>query len=238
MKHLDLFSGIGGFALAASWVWGEEHEIHSFVEIEPFCQKVLKKHWPNAPIHDDIRTYEHDGTEIDLITAGFPCQDISVCGDGDGLEGERSGLFYECIPQVQRIKPRWVILENVAALLVRGIDEVLRSLAKIGYNAQWHGIPATYIGANHRRDRIWVIANANSECVESMDVQKSLCANTKKSRRWELTRTINACIPADDYRRCRGSYDGVSVEMDRLKALGNAIVPQVVVPIMEAIKSL
>ena len=77
MRHLDLFSGIGGFALAASWVWGSEHSIHSFVEIDPFCQKVLQKHWPDVPIHSDIKDYEHDGTAITLLTGGFPCKPFS-----------------------------------------------------------------------------------------------------------------------------------------------------------------
>ena len=112
-RHLDLFSGIGGFSLAASWVWGEQHDIHSFVEIEPFAQKVLKKHWPEVPIHDDIKTYTHDGTAIDLISGGFPCQPYSVAGKQRGEDDDRA-LWPEMLRVIKEAMPRWVVGENVA----------------------------------------------------------------------------------------------------------------------------
>ena len=165
MRHLDLFSGIGGFSLAAQWVWEKDHEIVAFCEIDKFCQKVLKKHWPNVPIIEDVKQCDTSlYKNIDLITGGFPCQDISVANtSGNGLHGERSRLFYEMVRIICEIRPRYCLLENSSNLLTRGIDEVLRALAQIGYNAEWHCIPASYVGANHIRDRIWIVAD--SKCV-------------------------------------------------------------------------
>ncbi len=160
MKHLDLFSGIGGFALAARWVgW----ETVAFCEIEPYCQKVLAKHWPGIPIYDDIKevTAERlraDGIECDILTGGFPCQDISVAGQGAGIEGSRSGLWSELARIIGEIRPAYAVMENVSALLGRGLDRVAGDLAEIGYDCEWHCIPASAVGAPHIRDRIWIIA--------------------------------------------------------------------------------
>lgn len=127
-----------------------------FVEIDPYCRAVLKKHWPDVPCHDDIRTFA--GVPCDVICGGFPCQDISVAGKGAGLRGSRSGLWTEYARLVRELRPSFVIVENVSALLSRGLGEVLGDLASIGYDAEWHCIPASHLGAPHRRDRIWVVA--------------------------------------------------------------------------------
>ena len=161
MRHLDLFSGIGGFALAARWVgW----ETVGFCEIDPYCQKVLRKHWPDVPIYEDVR--ELDGQDykgaVDIITGGFPCQDISLAGKGVGIDGERSGLWSELARIIGEIRPAYAVMENVSALLGRGLDRVAGDLAEIGYDCEWHCIPASAIGAPHRRDRIWIIAYASS----------------------------------------------------------------------------
>jgi DNA (cytosine-5)-methyltransferase 1 len=157
MRHLDLFSGIGGFALAARWVgW----ETVGFCEIDPYCQKVLRKHWPDVPIYEDVTELDgrpHRGA-VDIITGGFPCQDISYAGKGAGIEGSRSGLWTELCRIIGEIRPRYALLENVSALLSRGLDVVLGDLAEIGYDAEWHCIPASHVGAPHIRDRIWIIA--------------------------------------------------------------------------------
>ena len=156
MKHLDLFSGIGGFALAARWVgW----ETVGFCEIDPYCQKVLRKHWPDVPIYEDVkkldgRTVGH----VDIITGGFPCQDISYAGKGAGILGERSGLWSELCRIIGEVRPRYAVLENVAALLNRGLDRVAGDLAEIRYDAEWHCISAAHVGAPHLRDRVWIIA--------------------------------------------------------------------------------
>jgi DNA (cytosine-5)-methyltransferase 1 len=165
-KHLDLFSGIGGFSLGLERTGG--FKTVAFCDNEPKTHLVLKKHWPDVPIFSDVKTLTGDqiGT-VDIITGGFPCQDISLAGKGAGLAGERSGLWFEFHRLIQEIKPKWVIAENVAALRSRGLDQVLRSLFEIGYDAEWHCIPASAVGAPHRRDRIWIVAYPNNSGVRT-----------------------------------------------------------------------
>lgn len=162
MRVLDLFSGIGGFSLGLE---KSDFETVGFCEIEEFPKKILKKHWPNVPIHNDVRTIDElegfDSAEV--ITAGFPCQDISFAGEGAGLSGSRSGLWWKVRRAIRLVRPRFALLENVAAMLNRGVGAVLGSLAAIGYDTEWHCIPASYVGAPHRRDRIWIIAHTESE---------------------------------------------------------------------------
>ncbi len=167
MKVLDLFSGIGGFSIGLERAG---METVAFCEIDKKARMVLRKHWPSVPIYEDVKelNYERlkkDGISVDVICGGFPCQDISVAGKGAGLEGQRSGLWYEYHRIIKELTPKWVIIENVSALRSRGLDAVLRSLFEIGYDAEWHCIPASAVGAPHRRDRIWIIAypNTNSE---------------------------------------------------------------------------
>ena len=161
MNVLDLFSGIGGFSLGLERVG---MKTVAFCEVDKKCQKVLQKHWPDVPIFDDVSnlTGEEIGKRIeetiDVIVGGFPCQDISVAGAGEGLEGKRSGLWSEFHRLIKEIKPQYAIIENVSALRSRGLDQVLRSLSEIGYDAEWNCIPASAFGAPHRRDRIWIMA--------------------------------------------------------------------------------
>jgi DNA (cytosine-5)-methyltransferase 1 len=162
-RLLDLFSGIGGFSLGLERSGG--FQTVAFCEIDPYCRKVLAKHWPEVPQYDDVRTLTAerlaaDGITVDAICGGFPCQDISVAGKGAGIEGERSGLWAEYARIIGELRPRYVIVENVAALLGRGLDRVLGDLAEIGYDAEWHCIPASAVGAPHRRDRLWIVAHA------------------------------------------------------------------------------
>ena len=100
---------------------------------------------------------------VDIICGGFPCQDISVAGKGAGIEGSRSGLWSEYARIISEVRPRYVIVENVAALLGRGLERVLGDLAALGFDAEWHCIPASAVGAPHRRDRVWIVAYAGSE---------------------------------------------------------------------------
>lgn len=156
MKIGSLFAGIGGFDLAAQWVgW----ETAWFSEIEPYASAVLKKHWPNVPNHGDITKIKGGEVEkVDILCGGFPCQDISLAGKGAGIEGTRSGLWRHYARLIEEIRPRYVVAENVSALRSRGLDTVLRNLMALGYDAEWHCIPAAYVGAPHRRDRIWIVA--------------------------------------------------------------------------------
>jgi len=159
MKHLDLFSGIGGFALAASWVWGEDHHIHSFVEIDPFCQKVLKKHWPDVPIHSDIKDYKHDGTAINLLTGGLPCQPFSQAGKQRGKEDDRY-LWDEMLRIIREVRPTWVIIENVTNLKNLGLTEFLSDLDDSAYRNQTYDIPACGVNAKHRRHRLFIVGRS------------------------------------------------------------------------------
>ncbi len=158
----SLFAGIGGFDLGlerAGMVCKWQ------VELDDYASRVLAKHWPNVPRHDDVRTFptaERDWS-VDLVCGGFPCQDISIAGKGAGLAGERSGLWYEFARILGDIRPRWAIIENVPALTSRGLDAVLCDLASLGFDAEWHVIPASAVGAPHRRERIWIVAHASGE---------------------------------------------------------------------------
>ena len=175
LRVLDLFSGIlvGGFSLGLERAGG--FSTVAFCEIEPFPRKVLAKHWPGVPQYEDVRTLTadtlaRDGIAVDVITGGFPCQDLSVAGKRAGLAGERSGLWSEIVRLVGELSPRYVIVENVANLLSgpserRGgwFGRVLGDLAECGYDAEWENIPAAALGAPHRRERVWIVAYADKE---------------------------------------------------------------------------
>lgn len=158
---MDLFSGIGGISLALKeWVTPL-----AYCETDAYCQAVLLSRMAeeslcNAPIWDDVKTL--DGTifkgEIDIIYGGFPCQDISVAGKGKGLEGERSGLFFEIVRLAKEIKPKFIFLENVPAITTRGGMRVIREITEMGYDCRWCVISAASVGALHRRERWFLLA--------------------------------------------------------------------------------
>jgi len=161
LKIIDTFSGIGGFSYAAEKLVGGFQTIQ-FVECEPYCQKILKKHWPNVPIHDDIKSYNPEPYSADVVCGGFPCTDISTAGKGLGITEEtRSGLFYELMRVIRLVRPRYIVLENVAAILNNGLGIVLGELAKAGFDCEWACIPASALGACHQRDRWWLVAYPN-----------------------------------------------------------------------------
>lgn len=169
MKHLDLFSGIGGFALAASWAW-PRHEVVAFCEKDPFCRQVLRKHWPTAPIVEDIRNLDgSDYANVDLLTGGFPCQPASAAGKRGGTQDDR-WLWPEMLRVIQEAHPRFVLGENVPGLvsLDAGLvfERVLLDLEDAGYEAWPFVIPACGVGAPHRRDRVWIVAYASGEQVQ------------------------------------------------------------------------
>lgn len=257
MNVLDLFSGIGGFSIGLERAG---MRTVAFCETEPFCRAVLAKHWPGVPCYEDVRTLTadrlaRDGISVDVICGGFPCQDISHAGNGAGLAGERSGLWFEFQRLIEEIKPRYAIIENVSALRSRGLDQVLGSLATIGYDAEWHCIPASAVGAPHRRDRIWITAYRNtdnkSKPAVSVDVtrQPRMSSDLADAYQQRLEghddrpRATFApeIITADAWSAgiSRGSRwwasepdvgrvaHGVPSRTHRLKALGNAVVPQI-----------
>lgn len=251
LKMLDLFSGIGGFSLGCEATKG--FQTIAFCELDPFCQKVLKKHWPNVPIFDDITKLgegELNGLgNIDVICGGFPCQDISCAGKGAGIHAARSGLWWEMLRIIRLVRPRYVLVENVAALLNRGLDEVLGSLAESGYDAEWQMLSASMFGASHQRERFFLIAHTQSKRLVFNSIFKRDCNQNSTQRDfWGYSPSV--------YIECLGhsipeipshyrEHDGLSRRMDRsefrvkkwsdgpqlpipmrIKALGNAIVPQ------------
>src|SRR5450631_4527663 len=153
MNVLDLFSGIGGFSLGLERAG---MRTIAFCEIDPFCRDVLARHWPEVTCHEDVRTLR--GITADVICGGFPCQDISGAGNGAGLEGSRSGLWKEYARLIGEVRPRYAIVENVSALLYRGLGEVLGDLSELGYDAEWHVLGASYTGVPQSRPRVWIIA--------------------------------------------------------------------------------
>ncbi len=245
----SLFAGIGGFDLGferAGMVCKWQ------VEIDDYATRVLEKHWPNVHRERDIRECgAHKLESVDLICGGFPCQDISYAGAGAGLAGERSGLFFEALRVVRELQPRIVVLENVAALLTRGLDRVCGSLAEIGFDAEWHCIPAAAIGAPHIRDRVFVYAYSQSEPSQPINDetrrgQACVFTNPPNAIRWtdsEATPSprsthseqsrgeIGRRTPRANWWSTEPELDrvvhGFPAEMDRLRGLGNAVVPQV-----------
>ena len=161
LNVLDLFSGIGGFSYGLKKAGG--FNTVAFCEIDEPCRKVLKKHWADIPIYEDVKLLNSerigsDGISVDVICGGFPCQDISIAGKGAGLSGEKSGLWFEFYRLIEELKPRFAIVENVFAFRNRGLDCVLQDLASIGYDATWTLYDSKYFGVPQRRRRIYILA--------------------------------------------------------------------------------
>ena len=327
MNYLDLFSGIGGFALGAYWA-GWRFDKHYFSEVDDYAIKVYQRRFPDAIPLGDIRNIggkwlmaytasircktadqiakgvsqseierrmpeSERGSQEWLITGGFPCQDISVAGKGEGIGGSRSGLWFEMWRLIRQLRPRYVIAENVGAITFRGLDRVLSSLAEIGYDAEWQDIRASDVGAPHRRERIWIVAypkysggreftgqagalqralsetkrekgtgsagtsradvrNPNKQgkpAIMSIDAEASRLpqdvADTDKVRLQQLSvepdrageQNISKQSQRSSQNRCESQWatepnvgrvaHGVPSRVDRLKALGNSIVPQI-----------
>lgn len=238
MNVLDLFSGIGGFSLGLERAG---MRTVAFCEIEPYARRVLAKHWPDVPIYDDIRNLSAnrlraDGIAADVICGGFPCQDISFAGIGAGLAGERSGLWFEYARLISELRPIFVIVENVSALLDRGMGDVLGTLAALGYDAEWHCIPASYVGAWHRRDRVWILAypreiERERGCKTPILRQSHLSGEFPRvAEEWPGRPNLPSPVVC-------GASDGIPNFMDRVATLGNAVVPQIPEIIGRAIMS-
>jgi DNA (cytosine-5)-methyltransferase 1 len=283
----SLFAGIGGFELGLERAIPGAYTLWQ-VEQNTFCQKVLAKHWPEARIYDDVRNITKNNVEqVDILCGGFPCQDISVAGKGAGLNGEKSGLWWEMHRIINELQPRAVILENVPVITLRGLGAVLGSLSQIGYDAEWCTIRASDFGAPHKRARWFCIAypktigfyldnerrlssysNSQRGKKQSIHLQpmekklKSKCGNSKNvftnsnmSRNKTGTKfrksmdqmgktqsrqhAWNSSLQTNEHNKRRSNWegfptaspfcrrdDGIPHRVDRIAALGNAIVPQ------------
>lgn len=251
-RHLDLFSGIGGFALAASWVWGEDHEIVSFCEIEKYPQKVLAKHWPDVPCHDDIKTLKGDSFgAIDLITGGFPCQPFSSINTRGKKGKEHAGYIWpEMLRVIGESRPSWVIGENVLRFKTMGLDHVQDDLENIGYESIPFIIPDCAAGSPQLRERIFIVAHLKGQRKpRALATSESEKASDEGKRRHQNRRSLWVDT-ASTNSRWRGEWPpysglcrvapGLPSKLDkaRIRGLGNAIVPQCVAPIMQSIKEI
>ncbi|MDG3003266.1 DNA cytosine methyltransferase [Paludisphaera mucosa] len=227
----SLFAGIGGLDL------GLERaglQCRWQVERDPYARRVLAKHWPDVRRHDDVRTFPPTDPEewrVDLVCGGFPCQDLSYAGRGAGLAGERSGLWSEFARIVRVLRPRLVLVENVSALITRGLDSILGTLASFGYDAEWDCIPAAAVGARHLRERVFILATA----VEVFDPRGVSSRSVQNGSRQEFQRRLRDvrgrdCISGGPWAVEPGIprvAHGIPSRVDRLRGLGNAVVPQV-----------
>ena len=237
LRTIDTFSGIGGFSYGLERLCGG-FETVAFVEQDKFCQKILRKHWPDVPIHDDIRTFSTDGLgRIDLLCGGFPCQPWSVAGKREGHEDSLNrDLWPEMARIIQELRPRWVIGENVRGFVNEpmGLARTLTDLDSLGYQSTYWILPAASVGAPHRRDRVWIVAHATGVGQSKGEVQEKVDYKEPEKGWNDNADIFSRIIPSAEGVR---GHDGVPRRVDRLKALGNAVVPQVVAQIGKAILS-
>jgi DNA (cytosine-5)-methyltransferase 1 len=223
LNVLDLFSGIGGFSLGLERAG---MRTVAFCEVDPFCQAILRKHWADIPCHTDIRIRDFTEGEADIVCGGFPCQDISSSGKRTGLAGPNSGLWREMLRAIRLVRPRFAIVENVADLLDRGMGQVLGDLASIGYDAEWHCIPASYVGLPQARERVWIVANPSQSGRQTGNewiARGSILVGwLNNDRLGEAQTGAQACST-----RAWRNDDGVPRWVDRMSGLGNAVVPQI-----------
>lgn len=256
MNYLDLFSGIGGFALAARNA-GWNFDSHYFSEIEPFGIQVYEKHFPQASNLGDIRSL--DGTKLKekhegdwIVTGGFPCQDLSVAGKGAGINGNRSGLWFEMLRTIRQLQPKFVIVENVPVLLSQGLDRVVLSLSSLGYGVEWQVIPAYSVGLPHRRERVFIVAYPDTDrgadgvrphVASGRDLEDE--GQSKQPVDWrsfradwsrEIDRLYAGQVSTEPV--VRRGHDGLSARLDRhrIEGLGNAIVPAIAEQIFRRLK--
>jgi DNA (cytosine-5)-methyltransferase 1 len=228
LKILDLFSGIGGFSLGLEATG--HFETKAFCEIEPYCQQVLKKNFPGVPIFDDIRTLK--GTDIgaiDIITGGYPCQPFSVAGKQKAEQDPRH-LWPEYFRLIQELKPTWVIGENVSGHIKLGLDSVLEDLESEGYSTRTFSISASSIGANHKRERVWIIANLADSEGSNRDEHEINREHGKASSQ-EIFGNGSSVSGVSTWWSVEPDVGrvahGVPNRVDRLKCLGNSVVPQI-----------
>lgn len=236
-RVLDIFSGIGGFSLGLERTGG--FRTVAFCEIDPFCRRVLAKHWPDVPCYHDVRELSAerlaaDGIAVDAICGGFPCQGISIAGKGRALDDPRSGLWSEFARLIGEIGPRYSIVENSPKLRARGLLSILSSLDALGYDAEWHCIPASHAGAPHRRDRIWIIAHRQGDTLGADTDrigphQASMHLYREAELRDQQVRDFGPLAWWRSEPRLGRVVDGLPSKLDvaRIGAIGNAVVPAI-----------
>ena len=262
LRVLDLFSGISGFTLGLDRAGG--FETVRFIEKDPYCRRLLAARHPGVPCDPDVTTADFEEGEADVIVGGFPCQDLSNAGRGAGLAGSRSGLYRELVRAIRVVRPLYAIVENVAALLGRGMGVVLGDLAESGYDAAWDCIPASAVGAPHQRDRVWIVAHPGGEQHEgkgdavwgqaAAGLPEAFERNTGLRSLGEEMADAASVRRREGHANCGGRgprsgeeqgarssgggwwatepdvgrvAHGVPARVDRLRALGNAVVPQI-----------
>jgi DNA (cytosine-5)-methyltransferase 1 len=222
LRVLDLFSGIGGFSLGLERTGG--FETVAFCENNAFCRHVLASHWPDVPVLGDITAVDVF-PEADVITAGHPCQDISIANpDATGLSGPRSSLFWHAIRAIRMVRPKHVILENVAEMLGRGMGDVVGALACCGYDSEWDCLPAAAAGAHHHRNRVWVVAHPGRS---GLPVPEQAGRVEPAKEIAHIRRSIAECpgrSPEPDVVRV---VHGVPGRVDAIGALGNSVYPAI-----------
>jgi len=235
LKVLDLFSGIGGFSLGLERTGG--FKTIAFCEIEKFPRKVLKKHWQDVPIFEDVRTLHAEDIKetVDVVCGGYPCQPFSQIGKRKGKKDKRH-LWPEMLRLIQENKPSWVVCENVIGHISMGLDTVFSNLENEDYTCWPFVIPACAVNAPTRRDRVWIIANNDSLMRQTIKIEAKLNgANVlQKPEQWKSLFFYNHGNNNIEFRKedepqlCRND-DGISQRLDesRLKALGNSVVPQI-----------
>ena len=246
----SLFSGIGAMDLG---IERAGFELKWQVEIDPYCRRVLERHWPGLPRGEDVRTWPHADTErVDLLFGGFPCTDISHAGRREGIDGQKSGLWSEFRRIIRELRPGVVLVENVAALLGRGASRVFGDLAADGFDCEWACVPAAAVGAPHLRDRVFICAHSASGRQSELrrtqredgqpDGIRASVANANGAglafgqvfsgnAREELTAFERGCSTGAGQWAAEPDVgrmaDGVANRVDRLRGLGNGVVPQV-----------
>ena len=234
MRAGSLFSGIGGFDLGLERAG---HEIIWQVENDPYCQKVLAKHWPDVPCHKDVHDVgAHNLEKVEVICGGFPCQPVSVAGKQLAQDDER-WLWPQFAGIVGELRPRYVLVENVPGILVRGLGDVLGDLAELGYDAEWGSVSAASVGAPHLRKRIFIVAHREREGLEGHAGDGDHGHESRRLKARPDRPTGEGCLPTGEARSLSSWWsiessvgrvvDGLPNRVDRLRGLGNAIVPQV-----------
>ena len=231
MRVVDFFSGIGGFSLGLERVG---FKTVAFSEIDPYACAVLRKHWPDVPNLGDItKLSAGDVPDADLWCGGFPCQPFSVAGLQRGSSDERN-LWPDWFRLIREVKPRWLFMENVPALLSieRGtvFGGLLRDLASCGYDAEWDCLPASSFGSHFFGDRVWIVASCSTSYLSGRsgrgEIEKEVpsCGEVWNEFERLLQHEIQFSVPAGKVGRVS---DGVSKRVDRLRCLGNAIFPKI-----------